>query len=234
VDWERASVDTMSVRQAWGTTWAQSRRPWQVWEQAASGLRRRWAAADRGDRRQCQRHHHGPGDHGGHPTGPYAVGAAPPPAHQGPRRQELRQPRQPGVPGTAWDQTRGSPGAGWSRRPGWGGSGGGSSGRCRGRAASGGWPCAGTETVSGGLRWCCWPVQSSASSGCDQTTRREAHRQSGRACSRGWRRRIRRDDQHGISGLADRPRCGRAGPAWAATLGKRLRATAATWHATQS
>jgi transposase len=60
LDWSRASVDTMSVRaRRGGPRGRKSRRPWQAWEQAAPGLRRQRAAADRGrHRRQRQRHHH--------------------------------------------------------------------------------------------------------------------------------------------------------------------------------
>jgi transposase len=63
VDWSRASVDSMSVRaKRGGPRGRKSRRSWQAWKQAPPGLRRRWAAADRGgDRRQRQRHHHVPG-----------------------------------------------------------------------------------------------------------------------------------------------------------------------------
>jgi hypothetical protein len=53
LDWSRASVDTMSVRaKRGGPRGRKSRRSWQAGEQAPPGLRRRWAAADRGgDRR---------------------------------------------------------------------------------------------------------------------------------------------------------------------------------------
>jgi transposase len=70
LDWSRASVDTMSVRaKRGGTRWAQIRRSWQAWEQAPPGLRRWWAAADRGGhRRQRQRHQHVPGGPGRRPV----------------------------------------------------------------------------------------------------------------------------------------------------------------------
>jgi transposase len=115
LDWSRASVDTMSVRaKRGGPRGRKSRRSWQAWEQAASGLRRRWAAACRGgDRGQRQRHHHVPSARGRHPADPDAGWAAAHPTRQGPRRQELRQPGQPGVPGTAWDQ--GADRAAWDR-----------------------------------------------------------------------------------------------------------------------
>jgi transposase len=63
VDWERASVDTMSVRaKRGGSRGRKSRRSWQAWIQAPPGLRRRRAAANRrGHRRQHQRHHDVPG-----------------------------------------------------------------------------------------------------------------------------------------------------------------------------
>jgi hypothetical protein len=49
LDWSRASVDTMSVRaRRGGPRGRKSRRSWQAWEQAAPGLRRQRAAADRG------------------------------------------------------------------------------------------------------------------------------------------------------------------------------------------
>jgi transposase len=80
LDWTRASVDTMSVRaKRGGPGGRKSGRSWQAWKQAAPGLRRRWAAADRrGDRRQRQRHHHVPGGRGRRAAGPHAFGS---PAH---------------------------------------------------------------------------------------------------------------------------------------------------------
>jgi transposase len=59
LDWSRASVDTMSVRAKRGGPYGRkSGRSWQAWEHAPPGLRRRWAAADRGGhRRQRHRHH---------------------------------------------------------------------------------------------------------------------------------------------------------------------------------
>jgi transposase len=66
VDWERASVDSASVRaKRGGTTWAQIRSIVASLVQAAAGLRRWRAAPDRGgDRRQPQRHHRVAGCHG--------------------------------------------------------------------------------------------------------------------------------------------------------------------------
>jgi transposase len=63
LDWSQASVDTMSVRaKRGGPCGRKSRRSWQAWEQAPSGLRReRPAAAPGGHRRQRGRHHHVPG-----------------------------------------------------------------------------------------------------------------------------------------------------------------------------
>jgi transposase len=66
LDWERASVDTMSVRaKRGGPRGRKSRRSWQAWVQAPPGLRRWRAAAACGrHRRQRRRHHHvcgGPG-----------------------------------------------------------------------------------------------------------------------------------------------------------------------------
>jgi transposase len=59
VDWERVSIDTMSVRaKRGGPCGRKSRRSWQARLQAPPGLRRRRTAADRrGHRRQRQRHH---------------------------------------------------------------------------------------------------------------------------------------------------------------------------------
>jgi transposase len=87
--WDRASVDSMSVRaKRGGPRGRKSGRSWQAWEQAPPGLRRQRAAADRGgDRGQRQRHHHVPGRRGGHPADPHAVGATTPSARQAPRRQ---------------------------------------------------------------------------------------------------------------------------------------------------
>jgi hypothetical protein len=74
--------------QARGTTWAQSSRSWQAWNQAPPGPRRQRAAADRGgDRRQCQRHHQVRGGRGRPSAGPHAGRAAAHPPRRGPRRQ---------------------------------------------------------------------------------------------------------------------------------------------------
>jgi transposase len=49
LDWQRAAVDTMSVRaKRGGPRGRKSRRSWQAWKQAAPGLRRLRTAADRG------------------------------------------------------------------------------------------------------------------------------------------------------------------------------------------
>ena len=106
LDWERASVDTMSVRaKRGGTTWAQlqsivaSLEASSTWSATAVG------AADRGgDRGQCQRHHHVPGGRGRRATDPHPVATAPYQARQGPRGQGVRQPSQPRRPAAAWDQ----------------------------------------------------------------------------------------------------------------------------------
>jgi transposase len=52
LDWQRAAVDTMSVRaRRGGTMGRKSRRSRQAWNQAAPGLRRQRAATDRGGHR---------------------------------------------------------------------------------------------------------------------------------------------------------------------------------------
>jgi transposase len=86
LDWEQASVDTMSVRASvGGPRGRKSRRSWQAWKQAPPGLRRRRPAPDRGgDRGQRQRHHHVPGRRGGHPAGPDTGRAAAHPPRCGP------------------------------------------------------------------------------------------------------------------------------------------------------
>src|SRR5215207_4460900 len=88
VDWERASVDSASMRaKRGGTTWRKSRRSWQAWVQAAAGLRRRRAAPDGGgDRGQRQRHHRVPGRPGRCPADPHAGGPAADQARQARRR----------------------------------------------------------------------------------------------------------------------------------------------------
>jgi transposase len=54
LDWQRAAVDTMSVRaKRGGPGGRKSSRSWQAWKQAPPGLRRRRTAADRGGHR-CQ------------------------------------------------------------------------------------------------------------------------------------------------------------------------------------
>ena len=87
LDWERVSVDTMSVRaKRGGPRGRKSGRSWQAWVQAALGLRRRRAAPDRGgDRGQRQRHHRVPGRRGRRPADPDAGGPAAHPARQGSR-----------------------------------------------------------------------------------------------------------------------------------------------------
>ena len=134
VDWSRASVDTMSVHaRRGGPGGRKSRRSWQAWVQAAAGLRRQRAAADRsGHRRQHRRHHQVGSGPGGRSADPHAVGPAAQTTGQGRRRQRLRQPRQPGLAAPTWDHPGGSPAVGSSRRPGLGSIGGRSSGRCRG------------------------------------------------------------------------------------------------------
>jgi transposase len=53
LDWSRACVDSASVRaKRGGPRWRKSGRSWQAREQAASGLRRWRAAADRGRHRR--------------------------------------------------------------------------------------------------------------------------------------------------------------------------------------
>jgi hypothetical protein len=107
-------VDTMSVRaKRGGPRGRKSGRSWQAWEQAPPGLRRWWAAADRSDhRRQRGRHHDVGGDPRRCPADPDAVGAAAYPARQAPRRQGVRQPREPELPAAAWDPA--------TDRPAWG------------------------------------------------------------------------------------------------------------------
>jgi hypothetical protein len=63
LDWERAGVDSASVRASrGGPCGRKSRRSWQAREQAPPGLRGWPAAADRrGDRSQHRRHHRVPG-----------------------------------------------------------------------------------------------------------------------------------------------------------------------------
>jgi hypothetical protein len=92
-------------------------------EQASPGLRRWWAAADRGrHRRQRGRYHHVPGGPRRRPTDPYAVGPSAHPTGQGPHRQGVRQRREPSVPAASWDQTADRParggivGAAWRHR----------------------------------------------------------------------------------------------------------------------
>ena len=60
LEWDRTSVDSMSVRaKRGGPCGRKSGRSWQAWVQAPSGLRRWRAAPDRGgDRGQRQRHRH--------------------------------------------------------------------------------------------------------------------------------------------------------------------------------
>jgi transposase len=85
LDWDRAAVDTMSVRaRRGGPGGRKSRRSWQAWKQAPPGLRRQRATACRGgDRGQRQRHHHVPGRPGGHCAGPdTGWAAAHPPGHR--------------------------------------------------------------------------------------------------------------------------------------------------------
>jgi hypothetical protein len=121
------------ARQAWGSTWAQIRSivaslgPSSAWSATVAGC------PDRGGHR-CQRgrHHHVPVPAGRRPAGADAVGAAALPARQGPRRQGVRPRGQPRLSAAPWGSPRGSPGAQWSPRRGLGGTGGRSSGRCRG------------------------------------------------------------------------------------------------------
>src|SRR5215218_10140653 len=91
LEWERAAVDTMSVRaKRGGPRGRKSCRSWQAWEQAPPGLRRRRGAAEcGGDRGQRQRNHYVPGGPGRRATDPHPVGTAPHPTRQGPRRQRL-------------------------------------------------------------------------------------------------------------------------------------------------
>jgi transposase len=163
LDWERAAVDTMSVRaKRGGPRGRKSRRSWQAWVQAPPGLRRRRVAADRGGhRRQRPRHHHAPGRPGRRAGGPDAGGAAAHPTRQALRGQGVRQRGEPGLPAAAWDPA--------ADRPAWGGVG------DQAWAA----PLAGravavvaellqrlgvrwTAMRGGGSRSCCWPVRSSA------------------------------------------------------------------------
>jgi hypothetical protein len=97
------------------------------------------------------------------------AGGAPGRARSTPTRHTTaaRTERTCGVVGSG----RESSGAGWNRRCGLGATAGGSSGRCRGRAASGACRCGGTATRDGGLRSCCWPVRSSASTGSNRPQR---------------------------------------------------------------
>jgi hypothetical protein len=154
------------ARQTRGPCGRKSGRSRQAREQAAPGLRGRWAAADRGGHcRQRRRYHHVRGVAGRRPADPHAVGAAAHPACGGPRGQGLRQPSQPGLAAAAWGSGRGLPGVGSSRRRALDGIGGRSSGRCRGWVAGGGCRCAGTGTRVGSSPWCWWPARSSASTG---------------------------------------------------------------------
>jgi hypothetical protein len=91
-----------------------SGRSWQAWKQARPGLRRRWAAPNRGGhRRQRQRRDDAPGGAGRCAAGADAVRAAAPPARQGPRRQGLRQRSQPRLSAASGDPA--------ADRPAWGG-----------------------------------------------------------------------------------------------------------------
>src|SRR5215203_743199 len=87
VDWERASVDSASMRaKRGGLRGRTSSRSWQAWVQAAAGLRRERAAADRGgDRGQRQRHHRVPGRRRRRAADPHAGGPAAHPTRQGSR-----------------------------------------------------------------------------------------------------------------------------------------------------
>jgi hypothetical protein len=78
LDWERASVDAMSVRaKRGGTTWAQIRSTVASLEASSTWSATAAGAADLGgDRGQRQRHQHVPGRRGGHPAGPDAGWAA--------------------------------------------------------------------------------------------------------------------------------------------------------------
>jgi len=81
LDWERASVDTMSVRaKRGGSCRRKSGRSWQAWVQAPLGLRRWWAAADRGGHRCQRQRHHVPGGAGRCHAGADPIRAAAPPA----------------------------------------------------------------------------------------------------------------------------------------------------------
>jgi transposase len=115
LDWSRTSIDTMSVRaKRGGPRWRKSGRSWQAREQAAPGLRGRWAAADRrSHRRQRRRYHHVRGVAGRRPADPDAVGAAARPACGGARGQGLRQRGQPGLAAAAWDPAADCPA--WDR-----------------------------------------------------------------------------------------------------------------------